>query len=152
MSLEAQLRDLAAMSPAQLRSAWRETFRQPPPDISPELMARAIAWRLQERRHGGLPASVRREVARLTERLRKGSAVVAPHEISLKPGTRLVRSWHGRTVNVLVTESGFEFDGRQYRSLSQTSGEVTGAHWSGPRLFGLKAKRVPPSRLGTGHD
>ena len=152
MSLEAQLMGLAAMSPAALRAAWRETFRQPPPDISPELMARAIAWRLQERRHGGLPASVRREVARLAERLRKGGAVTAPHEISLKPGTRLVRSWHGRTVNVLVTENGFEFDGRQYRSLSQISGEVTGAHWSGPRFFGLKAKRTPPSRAGAGRD
>ena len=70
---------------------------------------------------------MRREVARLTERLRKGGAAAAPHEISLKPGTRLVRSWHGRTVNVLVTEHGFEFDGRQYRSLSQISGEVSRA-------------------------
>ena len=146
MSLERQLNDLAAMSPAQLRAAWRETFRQPPPDMSPELLARAIAWRLQERRHGGLPASVRREVARLAERLRRGGAVAAPHEVSLKPGTRLVRSWHGRTVNVLVTESGFEFDGRQYRSLSQISGEVTGTHWSGPRFFGLKAKKGPLQR------
>ena len=138
------------MSPAQLRAAWRETFRQPPPDMSPELMARAIAWRLQERRHGGLPASVRREIARLTERLRRAGAVTSPHDISLKPGTRLVRSWHGRTVNVLVTENGFEFDGRQYRSLSQISGEVTGAHWSGPRFFGLKAKKGPLSRAAHG--
>ena len=151
MSLEADLTDLAAMSPAQLRSAWRETFRQPPPDMSPELLARAIAWRLQERRHGGLPASVRREVARLAERLRRGGAVATPNDISLKPGTRLVRSWHGRTVNVLVTEHGFEFDGRQYRSLSQISGEVTGTHWSGPRFFGLKAKKGPLRRVGASH-
>lgn len=56
MSPESRLSALAAMSLAQLRAAWRETFRQPPPDMSRELMARAIAWRIQERRHGGLPA------------------------------------------------------------------------------------------------
>jgi len=141
VSLDSQLSDLAAMSPAQLRASWRDTFRQPPPDLSPELMARAIAWRLQERRHGGLPASVKRELAKATERLRK-TGEVKSHDISLKPGTRLVRSWRCRTINVLVTEQGFEFEGRQYRSLTHISGEVTGTHWSGPRFFGLKSKRV----------
>jgi hypothetical protein len=150
VSLENQLRELATMSPAQLRARWRETFRQPPPDISPELMARAIAWRLQERRHGGLPTSVRHELGKLTERLRKTGEVTSAHDISLKPGTRLVRSWRGRTINVLVTEHGFEFDGRQYRSLTHISGEVTGTHWSGPRFFGLKSKRAGAVRVGAG--
>ncbi len=142
MSPEHRLSALAAMSPAQLRAAWRETFRQPPPDMSPELMARAIAWRLQERRHGGLPASVSRELAKVAERLRKTGEVASGNDISLKPGTRLVRSWHGRTINVLVTEDGFEFDGRRYRSLTHISSEVTGTHWSGPRFFGLRGKRT----------
>ena len=149
MSVDRQLEGLTTMSPAQLRAAWRETFRQPPPEMTGDLMTRAIAWRLQERCHGGLPASVKREIVRLTERLRRTNEITAPHDISLKPGTRLVRGWRGRTVNVLVTESGFEFDGRQYRSLTQISGEVTGTHWSGPRFFGLKAKKAPPSRAGT---
>ena len=142
MSPEHRLSALAAMSPAQLRAAWRETFRQPPPDMSPELMARAIAWRLQERRQGGLPASVSRELAKVAERLRKTGEVASGNDISLKPGTRLVRSWHGRTINVLVTEDGFEFDGRRYRSLTHISSEVTGTHWSGPRFFGLKNRRT----------
>lgn len=147
MSPESRLGTLAAMSPAQLRAAWRETFRQPPPDISSELLARAIAWRLQERRHGGLPASVSRELAKAADRLRKTGEVASTHDISLKPGTRLVRSWHGRTINVLVTEDGFEFDGRCYRSLTHLSSEVTGTHWSGPRFFGLKGKRT--GKVGT---
>ncbi len=142
MSLENRLSALAAMSPAQLRAAWRETFRQPPPDMTPELLVRAIAWRLQERRHGGLPASISRELAKAAERLRKTGEATSGNGISLKPGTRLVRSWHGRTINVLVTEDGFEFDGRRYRSLTHISSEVTGTHWSGPRFFGLKGKRA----------
>jgi hypothetical protein len=142
MSPENRLSALGAMSPAQLRAAWRETFRQPSPDMSSEIMARAIAWRIQERLHGGLPGSVNRELAKAADRLRKTGDVASAHDISLKPGTRLVRSWHGRTINVLVTEDGFEFDGRRYRSLTHISSEVTGTHWSGPRFFGLRKRRT----------
>jgi len=146
VSPENRLSDLSAMSPAQLRAAWREAFRQPPPDMTPELLARAIAWRLQERRHGGLPASVSRTVAKAADHLRKTGEMTCAKDISLKPGTRLVRSWHGRTINVLVTEDGFEFDGRRYRSLTHISSEVTGTHWSGPRFFGLKGKRTSKAK------
>jgi hypothetical protein len=140
VSLDAQLAALSAMSPAAVRAAWREAYRTAPPDITPELMVRAVAARLQERRHGGLPSSVTREIARLTTRLRRTDDVVAIHDVRLKPGTRLVRGWHGRTVNVLVTADGFEFDGRQYSSLTRIAHEVTGTRWSGPRFFGLKGR------------
>lgn len=142
MSLAAQLAALSAMSPAALRAAWREAYRTVPPDITPELMARAVASRLQERRHGGLPASVTKDIARLTTRLRRGDDVVAAHDLRLKPGTRLVRGWRGRTINVLVTADGFEFEGRQYTSLTRITHEITGTSWSGPRFFGLKGYKA----------
>lgn len=140
MSLDAQLAALSTMSPAALRAAWRDAYRTPPPDITPELMARAVAARLQERRHGGLPTSVAREIARLTTRLRKTDDVVGLHDLRLKPGTRLVRGWRGKTINVLVTAEGFEFEGRQYNALTRIAHEVTGVHWSGPRFFGLAGR------------
>jgi Protein of unknown function (DUF2924) len=40
---------------------------------------------------------------------------------------------------VLVREDGFEYDGRRYRSLTVIAEQITGAHWSGPRFFGLSA-------------
>ena len=54
-----------------------------------------------------------------------------------RPGTRLVREWNGRTHIVDVSEDGFVFDGKTYRSLSAIAKRITGAHWSGPRFFGL---------------
>jgi hypothetical protein len=36
-----------------------------------------------------------------------------------------------------VTDNGFVFDGKTYRSLSAIARRITGAHWSGPRFFGL---------------
>ena len=59
--------------------------------------------------------------------------------LSLKPGARLVREWHGRTHTVTVTEDGFEYAGASYPSLTKIAKKITGAHWSGPRFFGLPA-------------
>jgi hypothetical protein len=42
-----------------------------------------------------------------------------------------------------VTEDGFEYAGRAYSSLSKIAQAITGAHWSGPRFFGLN--RSDPS-------
>ena len=36
-----------------------------------------------------------------------------------------------------VTDQGILFDGRIYGSLSAVAKRITGAHWSGPRFFGL---------------
>jgi hypothetical protein len=57
--------------------------------------------------------------------------------LSLKPGARLVREWHGRTHTVTVTEDGFEYGGMSYSSLTKVARKITDAHWSGPRFFGL---------------
>jgi hypothetical protein len=38
---------------------------------------------------------------------------------------------------VVVTEEGFEFQGKFYRSLTGIARKITGAAWSGPRFFGL---------------
>lgn len=55
----------------------------------------------------------------------------------LLPGTRLLREWNGRQHFVDVVDGGFVFDGKAYRSLSAIARRITGAHWSGPRFFGL---------------
>jgi hypothetical protein len=38
-----------------------------------------------------------------------------------------------------VTEEGFEYAGTSYPSLTKIAKKITGAHWSGPRFFGLAA-------------
>ena len=48
-----------------------------------------------------------------------------------------MREWHGRTHTVTVTEDGLEYAGTNYPSLTKIAKKITGAHWSGPRFFGL---------------
>jgi hypothetical protein len=133
--LDDQLTALASMSPAQLRAEWRRIYRDSAPAIGHELLRRAIAHRLQEQVHGGLIPSVSRELDRMAKRLARDGTCGSDRV--LKPGTRLVREWHGRTNHVLVLDQGFQFEDRVYRSLSQVAHAITGAKWSGPRFFGL---------------
>lgn len=48
-----------------------------------------------------------------------------------------MREWRGRTHTVLVLAKGFEHEGQHYASLTRLARAITGAHWSGPRFFGL---------------
>lgn len=136
MTTQDRISALATMSPAQLCIEWRRVWKAAPPEMTADLLARGIAWKIQERSAGGLaPATVRKLKA-----LAAGNCDRAPSG-ALKPGTRILREWNGRSVNVLVVEQGFLFEDRAYRSLSEIAREVTGTKWSGPRFFGLKATR-----------
>jgi hypothetical protein len=141
-SLEDELASLAAMSTVQLRVEWKRVMRAHPPQFSPDLLHRALAYEAQERRNGGLSSGCRREIARVARHLDKGAAAPAPNAPSVFPGTRLSRDWHGRTHHVLVLEDGFLFEERRYRSLSQIANAITGTRWSGPRFFGLLPARA----------
>jgi hypothetical protein len=123
------------MQPAQLRERWEQLEGSPAPALAAPLLRRLLAQRLQEIRHGGLPALVRRELLRLAD----GEQAPPPTRPrpQLTTGTRLVREWNGRTIMVEVREDGFRHAGRSWRSLSEIARHVTGAHWSGPRFFGL---------------
>jgi hypothetical protein len=145
-TLSEKLAALERMSPAQLRNEWREAFREPAPNFSPDLLARGIAYRLQERVYGGLADATRRELKRLVRELERTGEISGEREIQIKPGTRLVREWGGRTHHITVTEAGFSYDDRQFTSLSQIASAITGTKWSGPRFFGLKRRPSPPKR------
>ena len=59
--LEAQVESLRRMSRQQLKDRWRDLFKAAPPvAFTPDLLARGIAWRLQEKDVGGLSAEARR--------------------------------------------------------------------------------------------
>ncbi len=135
--LAKDLTALATMSPAQLRDRWALVDVGPAPSVPTPLLRRLLAQRLQEKRHCALPLLVARELGRVAT---ASGTVAEPvrRQIALTPGTRLIREWNGRTVAVEVGESGFLWEDKTYRSLSEIAREVTGAHWSGPRFFGLR--------------
>ncbi len=132
------------------RREWRRLYRSEPPRISRDLLMRGIGYRLQEIQHGGLGKTTRRKLKTLAKMFRATGRVAPDPGLSLKPGARLVREWHGRTHTVTVAEDGFEYAGTTYPSLTKIAKKITGAHWSGPRFFGLKAGIAP--RPSSGDD
>ena len=142
--LPAKLATLAELDAASLRKEWRRLYRSHPPKrTGRDLLARAVAYRLQERALGGLDAVTKRKLRVFAEQLKSGDGTVFDAGISLKPGAKLLREWHGETYSVTTLDEGFEFNGRRYRTLSEIAREITGTHWSGPRFFGLKRKPQP---------
>ena len=133
--LDDELAALASLSPEQLREKWSTMEGGAPPSVPPALLRRLVAQRLQERRHGALPALVARELSRVATD--GPSADPARPRVELTPGTRLVREWNGQTITVEVLEKEFSFADKSWRSLSEIARHVTGSHWSGPRFFGL---------------
>ena len=132
----------------ELEQHWRRLYRSDPPRISRDLLIRGIGYRLQEIQHGGLGKSTRRKLKTLAKMFRTEGRVAPDPGLSLKPGARLVREWHGRTHTVTVTEDGFEYGGTKYPSLTKIAKKITGAHWSGPRFFGLVRSIAPHQRDG----
>ena len=132
---------LSAATIFELRGEWRRLHRAPPPmRLSRDLLLRGITYKLQERPLGGLSKSIIRKLERLNLDSEASDAQKPAPPISLKAGTRLVREWRGITHTVLVHADGFEWNGRRYRSLTLVAREITGAHWSGPRFFGLRKR------------
>jgi len=134
--LEQQIESLRRMSREQLKHRWRDLYRAAPPAaLTPDLLARGIAWRLQENALGGLSPQACQRLG--------GSGEAAPRlqraraRVSLRPGNRLVRRWRGRTYVVEVTDGGLMYEGATYSSLSVIASKITGTRWSGPKFFGL---------------
>jgi len=140
-SLEAEIEAISRLGRGdrkELVTRWTALFgKKPPPTLPPSILAMSLAYELQARKYGGLKASTRR-------RLLEAAKQDAPSQTDsrLRPGTVLVREWHGVTHKVTILDQGVSYDGKLYRSLTHVAGAITGNHWSGPVFFGLRSKRL----------
>ena len=129
------LRALETAPRAELIKQWRRFYKSEPVRYaSRDFLFRAISYGMQEQEFGSLRAPTRRELLAIA----KGEPVSArTSPIRIKPGTRLLREWHGATHEVIVTDQGFVWEGATYRSLSAIAFAITAAKWNGHRFFGL---------------
>ena len=145
-AIEDQIGSLAGLPTHELSIAWRRFYRTEPPRCMPrDLMIRALAYRMQERAHGGLAPATKRKLRSLVAEIETKGVQVFNPGITFKPGARLVREWAGGTHTVIVLEDDFEYEGERYPSLTKIAAKITGAHWSGPRFFGIGKTRARPA-------
>ena len=145
--LSEEVAALDALDRHALRQKWRALFHAEPSALLGRLfMVRAIAYRLQERRFGGLKPAVQRLVDRACEG-RQGGNPRPVTKARASAGTVLIREWGGISHRVTVLDHGVVYRGRRYKSLSEVARVITGARWSGPLFFGL-ARRAQMSAHG----
>ena len=134
---------LPTLGLGELRQQWRGLYKaEAPSHFSRDLLMRAVAYRMQELALGGLRPEPQRRLRQIEQEFRETGSTRMRAPPELKPGTRLIREWQGRTYEVLVLDDGFSWQSTRYRSLSAIARTITGTPWSGPLFFGLTPNRA----------
>ena len=158
-NLAKELAALESMTMADLKRKYAELFDDETRARNRTWLVRRIAWRIQANQYGGLSERARQRAAELANEsdLRLSPPKVRPERRTTQPGgptmvatvqfdpdtrlplpgTILVREYKGRKLQVRVLESGFEFEGENYRSLSAVAKKITGSHCNGYLFFKL---------------
>jgi hypothetical protein len=146
-SVAQQVGALEVMDRDALLALWSATSGEKPPvRLSQPLLRRMLAFDLQAQQHGGLPLAVTKKLESLAAAQASGKEKPATSP-RLKSGGRLLREWGGVTHVVDVVEGGYLWRGERHRSLSAIARAITGAHWSGPRFFGLQEGGAATGRV-----
>ena len=124
-----QLLSLGTLTREELTEKWKDLFGRTPPNYGTLFMRKRLAWRIQELFYGGIPDALQRVLHG------DGDPLKSKTGRSMRPGTILVRMWHGARHEVTIRQNGFEYQGQLYRSLSAVAKKITGAHWNGKRFF-----------------
>jgi hypothetical protein len=135
--------ELHQASMAELKERWRAFYRnEPHRRMSRELLTRAVAYALQEQLFGGLNAETRQLLERTAAEVSTKRTLSTQACGHARPGSVLIREWHGSSHQVTVQADGVVYRKQRYRSLSEVARLITGTRWSGPLFFGLKASKA----------
>ena len=155
-TIDGEIRSLRKQPISVLKERYCELFGEPCVTANREHLVRRIGWRLQALAEGGLTERARRRAA----------ALVCDADLRLRPprsfyrkldgseeagrpardfrlpavGTVLTREYQACLIEVRILEDGYEYAGKQYRSLSAIAFQVTGTRWNGFTFFKLKPK------------
>jgi hypothetical protein len=138
--LASELAGLQRLSGEKLNQHFKIMYRaDPPARMRRPLLIQALAYRLQEKALGGLKPATRRLLASVADDATTRRTTHVARERKIKPGTTLLREWHGVQHRLTILEDGVQFGNERYRSLSEVARKITGSRWSGPLFFGLKS-------------
>lgn len=128
---------------AELRAHWQQHFPKDKLPPTPGLLLHELAFKAQASMYGGFDKETQRLIRQLIKSSDRKDNKDAPIKLhtstneKLKNGTRLIRRWKGIEYEVVYKDKEYYFQGEVYRSLTKIAKVITGAHWSGPRFFGV---------------
>ncbi len=151
-SLLREMVALRKLTVEELRARYLALFGEETTIRNKDYLFKRIAYRLQEKKYGGLTEEARARAESLAaqapvrRRLPPGAAeemarATRPRDPRLPvPGTVLRRTHGGVEHAVTVLDEGFEYLGERFESLSVVARKITGTRWNGYGYFGLLAK------------
>lgn len=96
---------------------------------------RILEW---TKKYGGLSKDVQRKIDKLVLEYDKKKNILKDNKIlKITKGTKLVREFNGKQYSVIVTNRGYEYNSKIYKSLSAIANEITSTHWNGKKFFGV---------------
>ena len=156
LSIGKEVAAMARMTVKELRAKYLGAFGEETGSGNRQWLVKRIAWRLQMLAEGDLSERARQRAAELArdadlrlsppkfqaassapERTKTLAIAVSTTNRVPIPGTVITRVYKGRTLQVKVLASGFEFEGEVFKSLSALAKTITGQHCNGYFFFRL---------------
>lgn len=143
-SITHEIEKLRVMPVPELIERYEVEFGKQPRVKNRVWLWRKVAWKVQEKKFGGLSETAKRKVEELISEIdippsEEQRTVSGTLKKRLKPGdpsvgTVLTRTWHGKEISVKVVDAGFEHDSVVYPTLTEAVRGITGSHWN-PKIF-----------------
>lgn len=136
-TLAARVAALPDLPMKELWSLWDTYFSRRPPHHHRGYVEGRVAYKMQEEALGGIKPDVRKQLIRIGA-AQSNMKTRRATEVHVIPGTVLVREYDNREHRLTaLANGGFDYEGRQFKSLSAAARHITGSQWSGPVFFGL---------------
>jgi len=139
-SIHDKIQKLETLERPELVARWVKAYGASPfKGARHGTLVRSLAYHIQSQRFGELSTKTSKRLLKIARTgLVTGNAYREPSKPKTKLGSQLVREWNGKSYTVHVTDKGYVMSGVTYSSLSSAAKAITGAHWSGPRFFGVR--------------
>jgi len=157
IQLRERLNQVQSLEREDLLALWHKAYDSPPFKGGRRgTLMRGVSYAEQAKVRGDLKAKTKRKLMKIAQAAAASSVENVPSDmaaassngrvplVAAKPalptlqlGSQIVREWNGKTYTVHATDQGFVLNGVTYSSLSAVAKAITGAHWSGPRFFGV---------------
>lgn len=158
LDIDKEVTVMEGMTVNELRAKFAALFGEVTNGRNKRWLIRRIAWRLQANEFGGLSQRAKDRAAELVNvadvrvtppkdsKLKRPAAtttktktIKSPTDPRLPPpGTSIIRTYKGKSLEVRVLDDGLEYDGTRYKSLSAVAKAITGSHCNGYRFFRLE--------------
>ena len=122
---------------SDLKVLWGKMFDHMPAISSREYMIAKIAYHIQELAYGGIDEATKSKIQAAAREIKRPKAT---NSKKFRPmiGTKIMKEYRGKMLEVLVVHDGFSYAGEVYKSLSSIATKITGTKWNGLKFFNLK--------------